>query len=81
MREAIKNLGDYLRSDFVQLAHHGMGSNTSPVEFYQLVDASVVFIPGTKAWKKAEQWAEANAKEVYIRSKGTVTLGLPHRVE
>jgi hypothetical protein len=53
----------------------------SPFELYENVDAPVVFIPGVSASGKAEKWAADNAKEVYIRSKGTVTLDLPHIVK
>ena len=78
MREAVKNLGGYMKSDFVQLAHHGYGSIYSPFELYQLINAPVVFIPGVSASGAAEKWAADNAKEVYIRKDGTVTLDLPH---
>ena len=81
MREAVKNLGGYMKSDFVQLAHHGYGSVYSPFELYQAINAPVVFIPGVSASGKAEKWAADNAKEVYIRSNGTVTLDLPHIVK
>jgi hypothetical protein len=78
LRQAVKNLGKYVKSDFVQLAHHGHGSLHSPFELYENVNAPVVFIPGVSASGKAEKWAADNAKEVYIRKDGTVTLDLPH---
>jgi len=81
LRQAVKNLGKYVKSDFVQLAHHGCGSVHSPFELYENVDAPVVFIPGISASGKAEKWAADNAKEVYIRKDGTVTLDLPHVVK
>jgi len=81
MRCAYKRMGDYLKSDFVQLAHHGAGSFKSPFELYQFVNADVVFVPGPPARGEAEKWAVANAKETYVRTDGTVTLELPHKAK
>ena len=78
MRCAYKRMGDYLKSDFVQLAHHGHGSFKSPFELYQFVNADVVFVPGPPAVGAAEIWACENAKEVYVRTDGNMTLELPH---
>ena len=81
MRCAYKRMGDYLKSDFVQLAHHGHGSFKSPFELYEFVNADVVFVPGPPASGAAEKWACSNAKEVYVRADGTVTLELPHKIK
>ena len=78
MRCAYKRMGTYLKSDFVQLAHHGMGSFHSPLELYQFIDADVVFVPGPPARGEAEKWSVANAKETFVRTDGTVTIELPH---
>ena len=78
LRQAYKRIGTYLKSDLVQLAHHGMGSAKSPVELYKLVDAETVLIPGTKAGRYSEKWAASNAKSVYNAAGSDVTLALPY---
>ena len=84
---AYKRYGDYLKSEMVQLSHHGQGDGGSPVEFYQYVDAKYVFQPGP-AWIIAapEKWACDNAIEkggaVYIRDElETFKLELPYTGE
>ena len=77
LRQSYKRLGSYLRSDLVQLAHHGMGSSRTPVELYKLIDAPTVLVPGPEAKRASEKWAAANAKRVYNAANGNVTLELP----
>lgn len=79
MEVCIARYGDYLKADFVQLSHHGGGDGGSPIEFYRLVGADYVFVPGDGNCATAEKWACDNAKKVYVRAKGTVTLTLPFK--
>ena len=85
MHSAYHRLGDYLKSDLVQLAHHGWGSWISPIEFYNAVGADTVFLPGTRMilerGGKAEKLIAQNAKELFIREDGTKTIDLPHLVK
>ena len=71
-----ERFGSYLKSDFVQLSHHGKGSGGSPEPFYRYVDADVVFCPGT-SFGAAEKWAADQADALYTLEDGTVTLVLP----
>ena len=81
---ADKKYGDYLKSDMVQLSHHGQGDGGSPTKFYKYVDAKYVFQPGPSTIiAAAERWACDNAKskggEVYIRDDlTTFKLELPY---
>jgi len=77
LKKAYKRLGSYLRSDFVQLAHHGKGSSNTPIELYKLIDAETVLIPGPEAGRPAEKWTAANAKRVYDAKNGNVEIELP----
>jgi len=85
MHSAYHRLGSYLKSDLVQLAHHGWGSWISPIEFYNAVGADTVYLPGTRLildrGGKAEKEIAKNAKELFIREDGTRTLDLPHFVK
>jgi len=71
--------GDYLKSDFVQMAHHGMNGGIVPV--YERIDPTVVTIPATRAlWTTSDanyigqynptKWAldniSGNVKEICI---------------
>lgn len=81
LQNCVERYGEYLKSDFVQLSHHGQGDGGSPVEFYQMVDADYVYNPGTGTCASAEKWASNNAKSVYIRDNGTTVLTIPHKKE
>ena len=72
--------GEYLKSDILQVAHHGHGDGSNDTTFYALVDAPVVLVPGAGVGS-AQKWAADNAKEVYYRSNGTKTLILPHKYD
>ena len=67
MHTAYNRMGDYLKSDLVQLAHHGWGSWISPLEFYEAVGAPTVFLPGTRQifinGGRAEKITASTAKE------------------
>ena len=75
---------DDLKSDYCQLAHHGLDGGSA--EFYARVDADTVLIPVSHAgerdiatWKPGacgRQFAERLAKKVYKACDGNCTLPL-----
>ena len=78
--------GDYLRSDFVQLSHHGNGNYMGTHNFYEKVDAAVAFHPDHNkklTYKNGENEVRAakNA-DVIIRCGNyqNATLMLPYTV-
>ncbi len=81
----IKHYGDYLKSDFCQVIHHGApgGSN----EFYKAVDPTVVIWPlGTwdyYPWRRYESFhtflfESANVKEIVLAGHTDRTFTLPY---
>ena len=87
-RMAANKYGDTLKSDMVQLAHHGSGNGGGSHDFYKLVDAPIVFHPRVAELNSStytpganEIWAINNA-ELVIRSGnyGTATLKLPFTI-
>ena len=77
---AYKKYGDYLKSDFVQLSHHGGGDGGSPIEFYNTVGAPFVLIPGNGVWYgAAERETAKNAEKLFVRDeRGICTIPLPY---
>ena len=79
--------GSYLKSDMVQLAHHGSWPGTETL--YSNINASVVFWPSSadnaKNRYKASDHASLRkaislAKDVYLASEGSATLTLPYTI-
>jgi len=84
--------GDYLKSDFVQMAHHGMNGGIVPV--YEHIDPTVVTIPAVRhLWElknhddyigqyNPTKWVldniSGNIKEICIAGLGTYTFTLPY---
>jgi len=85
-RVAAARYGDYLKSDMLQLAHHGGGNGAGVHTVYTLADAPVVFHPYHTA--EYPTWVGSNEKlaiekaELVIRggNYGTATLKLPFTV-
>lgn len=76
--------GETLKSDIVQIAHHGHSGLSENA--YRLIDADLCVFPITeiKFWEEhprisANRTAIALAKEYYISSNGTVRVPLPYR--
>lgn len=74
--------GDYLKSDMVQLSHHGYGDGNVPHDFYKHVNAPYVMCSGLGVdygYGPGEKWAKENA-EVYIlrEAVGTCVIRLPY---
>jgi len=87
-RVATARYGDYLKSDFLQLAHHGSGNGLGMHNLYTTVDATVVFHPRMHRLDEDTYGIGTNEKlalqkaELVIRSGnyGTATLILPFKV-
>ena len=76
--------GAYLKSDMVQLAHHGTYPGTEAL--YTNINASILFWPSSADNVKARYNSSGHeslrkaisvAKDVYLASEGTVTLDIP----
>ncbi len=84
----VKAYGDYLKSDMVQLAHHGYAGGT--IALYEKVDADVLLWPGgvggfdgglePQDLKNRETNAVAIslAKEVYVAGESVFTFVMPY---
>ena len=81
----LANHGTYLKSDMVQLAHHGSWPGTA--ELYEKINAPIVLWPSCLSNAKTRYAASDHAslrkalslaKDVYLAGDGTVTLTLPH---
>lgn len=86
LQEVVERYGDSLRSDILQMPHHGL-CDTGHLEFYKLVDAKVVLVPISIAGhrsmhsdmyshesRRANLFAEENAEKVYNAFEGTVPI-------
>ena len=72
--------GDYLKSDIVQLSHHGYGDGNVGHNFYVYVNAPYVLNSGLgRSYGSAERWAMENARVYILReTMGTCVLTLPY---
>ena len=76
----VKRYGDWLKTDFVQLPHHGLGDGGTDLEFYKRADAPYVLFPNVRnVANKAEKWACEYAKEYFLNPGMTTTLKLPYK--
>ncbi|MBQ7376499.1 MAG: hypothetical protein IJW52_06410 [Clostridia bacterium] len=79
--------GSYLKSDMVQLAHHGMAPSNSSL--YQLVQADVLLWPSTyrhateryKEFKGVIDVALSYAEDVYVSDADVRTVELPYVIQ
>ncbi len=77
--------GDYLKSDMVQIAHHGMWSSNASL--YKCINADVVLWPQVE--EHVKQWltdpgtaaALENASDVYLSGTGLVTIDLDYVIK
>jgi len=84
-RMVANKYGETLKSDMVQLAHHGGGNGGGDHDFYKLVNAPIVFHPNESEKYPSvgsnEKWAIKNAQLVIRTGNyGTATLKLPFTV-
>ena len=79
-----KTFGSYLKSDMVQLAHHGTYPGTEAL--YTNINAPILFWPTSADNVKSRynsngheslRKAVSIAKDIYLSSEGTVTLTIP----
>lgn len=75
--------GDYLKSDIVQVAHHGYNKNN--VDVYHYINAKVALYPTRQNRYEDSQFSASNqlvtklSHEIYIAGNGTTALKLPYR--
>ena len=79
--------GNSLKSDFLQVAHHGLNSNSTIKALYQKVDAKYILYPAPLSWYEGNINATANVylatgsatvKQIFVSGAQTVTLYLPY---
>ncbi len=87
----VKEYGDYLKSDMVQLSHHGYAGGT--IALYEKVDADVVLWPGGVGgfdgglepqdlrYRDTNAYAIELAEEVYVAGEAVYTLIMPYTPE
>ena len=74
--------GKDLKTDFVQLPHHGWGDGGTYLPFYELCDAPYVLYPGDKyAPSPSERWACEHCKRYFLREFTTLAITLPYHDE
>ncbi len=79
---AVARYGAYMKSDIVQVAHHGY--NGSNVGIYYCANAKVALYSAPKRRYMSDHGSEANrtvhriSDEVYVAENGTVALKLPY---
>lgn len=78
----ISRYGDYLKSDIVQVAHHGY--NKDNVEVYHYINGRVALYSTRQDRYEDTQFSESNktviklSNEIYIAGNGTTALKLPY---
>ena len=79
--------GEELKSDFVQIAHHGLNSTTTIRNLYINAGAKYVFYPAPISWFESNSGNGANfyiqvestsVKQIFVSGKSTFTLALPY---
>jgi hypothetical protein len=76
----VARYGDALKSDFVQLPHHGHGDGGTDPRFYEKVNADYILWPGEPArLSPAESDAIKKVKKYFVMCDGTVTLEIPYK--
>ena len=79
-RLMVKRYGDWLKTDFMQVPHHGYGDGGTAIEFYEYADAPYVLYPCSSfSPSKSEKWACEHAKEYFLNAGMTTTLELPYK--
>lgn len=79
----IDRYGDYLKSDIVQVAHHGY--NKDNVQIYHYVNAGVALYATRQSRYEDSKQSDSNravtdiSEEIYIAGNGMVALKLPYK--
>ena len=79
-----KTFGSYLKSDMVQLAHHGMAPSNASL--YQRIEADVLLWPSTYTHASVRYSQYSNvidvalryAKDIYVSDVNVTTISLPY---
>jgi beta-lactamase superfamily II metal-dependent hydrolase len=78
----VNRYGDWLKSDFVQLPHHGWGDGGTCLDFYKCADAPYVLYPCNRyAPNESEKWALEHSKEYFLNPGMTTTIELPYKAK
>lgn len=78
----VEKYGKELKTDFVQLPHHGWGDGGTYLPFYELCAAPWVLYPGDKyAPSPAEKWACEHCERYFLREFTTMAIPLPYNRE
>ena len=81
-----KTFGNALKSDFVQIAHHGLNSSGTIKQMYMNANATYVLYPAPNEWYRSNINNDANAyinneesiKQIFVSGLQTVELYLPY---
>ena len=81
-----KNFGSALKSDFVQVAHHGLNSSGTIKQMYVNANASYVLYPAPNDWYRGNINNDANAylqstdsiKQIFVSGIDTFKINLPY---
>ena len=75
-----KRFGNWLKSDFVQLPHHGWGDGGTDRRFYEYAEAKWILYPGSMYSPAAsEKWAIEHCDEYFLNPDSITTLELPYK--
>lgn len=80
------DFGDYLKSTFVQVSHHGSEKYSATTEFYRYVSPTYVLFPGSQSRYRDVSKTEVNSliirlagsKNVFVADNGNKTFVLPY---
>ncbi len=81
-----KTFGNALKSDFVQIAHHGLDSSGTIKQMYMNANATYVLYPAPNEWYRSNINNDANAyinneesiRQIFVSGLQTVELYLPY---
>ena len=76
-----------LKSDIMQIAHHGLNHNSTIKALYEKIDAEYILYPAPLSWYESNEGATANSyiafesktvKQIFVSGVQTVKLYLPY---
>ena len=82
-----KAYSDALKSDIMQVTHHGLNSNSTIKALYEKIDAPYILYPAPLSWYEGNINAAANVylatgsktvKQIFVSGAQTMTLYLPY---
>lgn len=80
----VERYGDYLQSNYVQVAHHGSVNNPTCLDFYKVCKPTYAFFPGSQSRYNENKTTEENkfvinfvgSKNVFVADKAHKTVEL-----